>query len=156
LQSPSDPSQADTTAGFTYAFDCGSGFGAYSTKASTTCTASGPGTQTVRGRIRDKDGGVSTYSGQVDVKVTVQSVCNLTVTYIESSAKYKALPPLARKAIDALAHAACAKLGTLPTPKPSQKAAEVAAYTAAVKALVSLGWLTPAQAAQLIADAKAL
>ncbi len=78
-------------AGFTYAFDCGAGFGAYASNASASCTETAPGTQTVRGRIKDTDGGVSTYSATVDVGVNVQAICSLTVTDVESSAKYKAL-----------------------------------------------------------------
>ncbi|HCE17445.1 MAG TPA: hypothetical protein DEQ80_06265 [Anaerolinea thermolimosa] len=68
LTSPSDPSSADMTAGFTYAFDCGTGtFGSYSGSNSTSCGTTDNGTFTVRGRIRDKDGGVNTYSATVTV-----------------------------------------------------------------------------------------
>lgn len=59
LTNPYDPSSVDTSAGFTYAFDCGSGsFGSFSPMSSATCTAPpGPATLTVRGQIMDKDPG---------------------------------------------------------------------------------------------------
>jgi hypothetical protein len=63
----SDPSQEDTAAGFTYAFDCGQGFGDYGAGASTTCATSDSGVLNVGARIRDKDGGVSEYSKAVTV-----------------------------------------------------------------------------------------
>lgn len=57
LTNPFDPSSVDTTAGFMYAFDCGSGsFSAFSSVTSATCTSPpGPTTITVRGQIMDKD-----------------------------------------------------------------------------------------------------
>src|SRR5205085_320211 len=67
LTSPSDPSGADTSAGFQYAFDCGSGYGAYSGTASATCPTSDNGVRSVKGKIRDKDGGVSEYTASVTV-----------------------------------------------------------------------------------------
>ncbi|HEY7630792.1 MAG TPA: LpqB family beta-propeller domain-containing protein [Thermoleophilaceae bacterium] len=69
LTGPSDPSSADTSAGFTYAFDCGDGtFPPSSSQSSASCTApTSPGAVAVRGRIQDKDGGVSTYSATVQV-----------------------------------------------------------------------------------------
>ena len=69
LTDASDPSSADTTAGFEYAFDCGdgAGFGAYTTTASVSCATADNGTRTVGARIRDKDGGVSEYTSLVGV-----------------------------------------------------------------------------------------
>jgi hypothetical protein len=67
LDSPSDPSSADVAAGFTYAFDCGDGFGPYSTSNGASCATTDDGERTVSGRIRDKDGGVSEYSATVTV-----------------------------------------------------------------------------------------
>jgi uncharacterized protein len=79
LTNPSDPSLADTAAGFTYAFDCGdgSGFGAFSSSASRSCPTSATGTLTVRGKIRDEDGGVREYTASVAVVVTTASLCDL-------------------------------------------------------------------------------
>jgi hypothetical protein len=68
LTAPSDPSTADTTAGFEYAFDCGAGFGAFGATSSTTCTASTFGTDLeVAAQIRDKDGGTTTYTATVGI-----------------------------------------------------------------------------------------
>jgi Tol biopolymer transport system component len=69
LTGPSDPSSADASAGFTYSFDCGTGvFSPYGSSNSASCVAPAtPGPVTVRGRIQDKDGGVSSYSAAVQV-----------------------------------------------------------------------------------------
>jgi PKD repeat protein len=55
----------DTAAGFTYAFDFGSGYGAFSTDASASFTPADNGTYTVRAKVRDKDGGVTEYTATV-------------------------------------------------------------------------------------------
>lgn len=57
LTNPFDPSSVDTSAGFMYAFDCGTGsFGPFSSASSDTCsTPPGPTTLTVRAQIKDKD-----------------------------------------------------------------------------------------------------
>jgi hypothetical protein len=69
LTSPSDPSSADTTAGFEYRFDCGSGYGAWGTDSSTSCSTTDNGTRNVKAEIRDKDlTPVSTYTGSVTVE----------------------------------------------------------------------------------------
>src|SRR5205814_4348918 len=79
LSSPSDPSGADTSAGFQYAFDCGSGYGAYSGTASATCSTTDNGVRSVNGMIKDKDGGVSEYTASVtvnNVNPVVQAAAN--------------------------------------------------------------------------------
>ena len=69
LTSPSDPSSVDTTFGFTYAFDCGAGFGLFGAANTASCTTapgfSGP--LTVQGKIKDKDSGETLYSATVTV-----------------------------------------------------------------------------------------
>src|SRR5262249_7281853 len=67
LTGTSDPSSADTSAGFTYAFDCGSGYGPFGSSNSATCQASDGGSVTVRGKVRDKDGGVTEYSSAASI-----------------------------------------------------------------------------------------
>src|SRR5207247_1100639 len=72
--SQSDPSMADTAAGFRYEYHCdGSVFGpasyaAASTSATSQCTFNNEGTYTVRARIIDKDNDSSTYTTNVVVK----------------------------------------------------------------------------------------
>jgi len=69
LTDASDRSNADTVAGFTYAFDCGDGFGygAFGATSTASCPTSDDGLRTVRGKVRDKDGGETAYSALVAV-----------------------------------------------------------------------------------------
>lgn len=81
-----DPSSADTTAGFHYAFDCDDGdlsaatYATSGTGASTTCTfPDGPAFEVVRARIIDKDDGYTEYTTTVTVNnvkptVTIDSL----------------------------------------------------------------------------------
>ncbi len=69
LTGPYDPSNADTLAGFEYAFDCGDGggYGAWSSNNTATCPTDDNGMRTVKGKIRDKDGGETEYTADVTI-----------------------------------------------------------------------------------------
>lgn len=69
ISGPSDASSVDIAAGFMYAFDCGDGYGAFSSVASTSCSTAidGPDSLAVGGKVQDKDGGESEYLGSVGV-----------------------------------------------------------------------------------------
>jgi len=75
LKDASDPSSDDLTAGLHYTFDCGNGsgyqdnYGASGTSYTITCNTAtdGPTTLEVKGRVFDKDGGVTEYKGSVTV-----------------------------------------------------------------------------------------
>src|SRR5439155_773088 len=75
-----DPSTADTTAGFHYAYSCTNGSLAAATYAgsgagaSTSCTFADNGSFTVRARIIDKDGGFSEYTTAVTVNNVAPTV----------------------------------------------------------------------------------
>jgi hypothetical protein len=77
LTGVTDPSAADTAAGFEYAFDCGSGYGAFGPASSASCPTDAVGTLSVGAQVRDKDGGVREYRAVVDVFVTFDSLCDL-------------------------------------------------------------------------------
>jgi predicted extracellular nuclease len=83
LTSPTDPSAADTTAGFKYAFDCGSGagYGSFGTDNSASCTALDVGAVTVGAKIQDKDLGERAFTAIVKVSVTTSSLCQLVRSY---------------------------------------------------------------------------
>lgn len=81
---PSDPSPTDLGAGVQYAFDCGTGFGAFSSATTASCPTTDEGNRTVRGQVRDKNGGTSTYSTTQVVKnvvplVTISAASALTI-----------------------------------------------------------------------------
>jgi len=65
-----DPSGPDTAAGFAWAFDAGSGFGAFGSNGFVT-TFTGCGAHTVSAKARDKDGGVSAPFTSAAVQVYV-------------------------------------------------------------------------------------
>jgi PKD domain len=82
----SDPSTADTTAGFHYAFSCsnadlsGTTYAGGGTSDSTSCSFAQNGSYTVSGAIVDKDDGVSTYTTTVTVNNVAPSVGTPTVS----------------------------------------------------------------------------
>jgi hypothetical protein len=67
LADAADPSAADTSAGFQYAFDCGTGYGPFSSAPTQTCTAGGSGSLPIRATVRDKDGGEREYAATMAV-----------------------------------------------------------------------------------------
>jgi hypothetical protein len=67
LTAPYDPSSTDTAAGFEYAFDCGSGYSAWSSTSTASCPTTDKGTRNVKGQIKDKDGGVTEYTATVTI-----------------------------------------------------------------------------------------
>ena len=74
MTSPSDPSSADTTAGFKYAFACDgldaslpTTYAAAGTSTTQSCLFDDNGSFTVKGRIFDKDNGFTTYQATVVV-----------------------------------------------------------------------------------------
>jgi hypothetical protein len=67
LTGASDASSADTAAGLEYAFDCGSGYGAFTPGNTATCSTNDSGTPDVKGKVRDKDGGEREYAASVTV-----------------------------------------------------------------------------------------
>jgi Ca2+-binding RTX toxin-like protein len=73
LRDPSDPSIADTSAGFLYAFDLGSGFGTFGAGNSVQLATVDNGQVSVKAKIRDKDGGETEY-------VTFITVTNVAPT----------------------------------------------------------------------------
>lgn len=69
LDGSNDPSSVDVAAGFEYAFDCGvgSGYPLFARADQATCSTSDNAVRSVRGKLRDKDGGESEYGGHVTV-----------------------------------------------------------------------------------------
>ena len=86
---------------FTYAFDCGSGFGSATAVATTSCLTNTAGPRTVRGRVIDQDLDGTTYTATVTVKSAAQGTTDLS-TEISNAP----LAPDVRKALLAKLNAA--------------------------------------------------
>jgi hypothetical protein len=133
LTGPYDPGKADTDAGFTYAFDCGHGYGGFGTSSTVSCPANDAETLTVRAKIKDKDG-LTEYTGFVEVSVTFDSLCDLVRSYSTDP-----------KVADDL----CAKLATAEAAlNDNAKTGALGAFANQADAKVDKG-LTAAQAAEL-------
>ena len=82
LTGAADPSSVDTAAGFTYAFNCGGGYAAFGPSNTATCTAGKAGMLTVKGQVRDKDGGTREYTAKVAVLCSNQINEKLRITFM--------------------------------------------------------------------------
>ncbi len=81
-----DVSSADQSAGFTYAFDCGSGYGSFSGVSTASCSTNDNGSRTVKGKVQDKDGGTTEYSASVTISnVAPTATFNAPVSVNEGS-----------------------------------------------------------------------
>ena len=94
------PGYASVTS-FTYAFDCGSGFGSASTAATTNCSTSTAGSRIVKGRVIDPDLDGTTYSATVTIKSAAQGTTDLTAAISTAG-----LAPDIRNALQAKLNAA--------------------------------------------------
>jgi PKD repeat protein len=76
-----DPGSVDVATGLTFAFDCGTGagYGGYGASSSATCATADDASRTVRGKVRDKDGGETEYTGTALVKNVAPSLGALGV-----------------------------------------------------------------------------
>ena len=84
LTNPGDAAPADV-AGLTYAFDCGAGYGLFSSSSTATCPTNSTGTRSVGGKVRDDDGGETEYPGTVVIRVTYASLCALVRSYVDDT-----------------------------------------------------------------------
>jgi uncharacterized protein len=82
LTNATDAAPADRP-GLTYAFDCGSGYGAFSSSSTASCPTDSVGTRSVGGKVRDDDGGLTEYRATVAVVVTFDSLCDLVRVYVD-------------------------------------------------------------------------
>ncbi len=80
LSGAADAGKADESAGFSYAFDCGdgSGYGAFGPDSAASCPTDDNGAPAVKGKVRDKDGGVSEYAGDVSVSNIAPTVTSIS------------------------------------------------------------------------------
>jgi CSLREA domain-containing protein len=96
-------------------------------------------------------------SASYTVTASAKSLCLYTYTLVQGSAKYRSLSNVAKAVIDALVKRGCDRLDQIvPNLSPAQKQALINAYNDVVDALVSQGYLTPAQATALKAAAATL
>jgi hypothetical protein len=79
LQDAHVPGYPEATS-FTYAFNCGGGYGGYSVESTGSCPAGdGPANRTVWGRVRDQDGDSREYAAVVEVANVAPTIVSMTV-----------------------------------------------------------------------------
>jgi hypothetical protein len=122
---------------FTYAFDCGSGFGSASTTATASCATSTAGSRVVRGKVIDPDQDATAYSATVTVKSAAQGTTDLSTAVSNASLApdlRKALLAKLNAALSAIAagkkNAACTALGDFINQVTAQRGKAIPAATA--------------------------
>jgi PKD repeat protein len=75
-----DPSNADVAAGFTFAFNCGSGLGGFGTSPSISCPTVDNGPKAVGAMVKDKDGATTSYTGTARVANVTPTVTIVRTT----------------------------------------------------------------------------
>jgi hypothetical protein len=115
------------------------------------------GTTALTATATDRAGNSKSVTANVVVTVSASSLCTLTTTFVQGSAKYKALPAILRAVTNALVTVVCNELDRLAGKlTAAQKAKAVAAYKTGLDPLVSGGWLTSDQRTTLRRWADAL
>ena len=79
LSGATDPSPVDAAAGFTYAFDCGTGYGPFGSTSTIACPTFDDGTPVVRAKVRDKDLGETEYTANVVVANVAPQVTSIVL-----------------------------------------------------------------------------
>jgi hypothetical protein len=85
-----------------YAFDCGSGYGSWSSTNTATCATIDDGSRTVKGKIQDKDEGVTEYTDTVTIN-------NVVPTGVSAGGPYNGI---AGQPVSLSASATCASVDT--------------------------------------------
>jgi hypothetical protein len=112
LTGATDASAVDVAAGLQFRFDCGSGYGAWSSSSTASCPTTDTGPVTVRGAVRDKDGGITEYTATVNVTVTVADVCALVSGWAKNAGQANSLCVKLRNGqIEAFGHEVDAQTG---------------------------------------------
>jgi uncharacterized repeat protein (TIGR03803 family) len=149
FDSPTDPSAADTAAGFLYSFDC-DGDSSFEVTPSPTpshaCSFAVSGTFMAGGRIEDKDGGVTDYTAVVEVLSPRQGI-DLLIQMVKDLAAAGALEPKpARRLLHKLERAA----KRLDKGQPRHAINKLRSFIRRVEYLVGSGQLSPASGQALI------
>jgi len=139
LTNATDAAPADRP-GLTYAFDCGSGYGAVSAASTAACPTDSVGTRSVGGKVLDDDGGVTEYRATVAVVVTFDSLCDLVRAYVD---------------VQSVADSLCEKLDAAETKKARTGVTDLKSFVNQVDAQSGKS-MTATEAATLIRLAGAL
>jgi len=139
LTNATDAAPADRP-GLTYAFDCGSGYGAVSAASTAACPTDSVGTRSVGGKVLDDDGGVTEYRATVAVVVTFDSLCDLVRAYVD---------------VQSVADSLCEKLDAAETKKARTGVTDLKSFVNQVEAQSGKS-MTATEAATLIRLAGAL
>ncbi|MBN9522630.1 VCBS repeat-containing protein, partial [bacterium] len=88
LDGATDVSPVDVAAGLEYAFDFGTGYGAFGAGNAATFTPADNGTYTVRAKVRDKDGGETEYTTTVEVANAspTPTIASVSTPWLEGTA----------------------------------------------------------------------